>query len=319
LSFGEPFRGLDASAFEAFEPRKWSSNMFNMERMRLRDQLLSVGHGIEGAVARDRHLRWDVTPHSPSVFNAKKVSELVLYFTRSEEHQKAIAPLLDARIALPDQISDAGEHHRHLHLGVRLFHEGAEAGLMCHSTAWLDVMNLLNRCRQPAEALEFVRLVRSMPAGSSARVGPGLEVPAPEFDVEHLKRLEEAVLNESFLIRFGRAMAPGDPALAASVFAPTLRDLLAGLLPLWDFMAWRPASNFLVAAMPNGVANLKDAPIIAHDGSIIDFGVGAKVRLVDGVFAGRTGVVSEIDARGHVRVLLGKVAVRLDARQVRPA
>ncbi len=319
MSFGEPFRGLDAEAFAAFEPRKWSSNMFNMERMRLREQLLSVGQSIETAVARDRHLRWDVTPHAPSVFNAKKVSELVLYFTRSEEHQKAIAPLLDARIALPDQISDAGEHHRHLVLGVRVSHEGAEAGLMCQSTAWLDVMNLLNRCRQPAEAMEFVRLVRSMPAGCTARVAPGLEVPAPEFDVEHLKRLEEAVLNETFLIRFGRPMTPGDPLLAASVFAPYLRDLLTGLLPLWDFMAWRPSSNYLVAALPNGVANLKDAPIVSNDGSIIDFGVGAKVRLVDGVFAGRMGVVADIDSRGHVRVLLGKVAVRLDARQVRPA
>lgn len=319
MSFGEPFRGLDAEAFAAFEPRKWTSNVYNMERMRLRDQLLSVGTALEAALVHDRHLRWDVTPHAPCVFNGKKVSELVLYFTRSEEHQKAIAPLLDARITLPEQISDGGEHHRHLFLGVRLTHEGAEAGLMCHSTAWLDVMNLLNRCRQPSEANDFVRMVRSMAPGCSARVAPDLEIPAAEFDVEHVKRLEEAVLNESFLIRFGRCMLPGDPLLAASTFVPTLRDLLSGLLPLWDFMAWRPASNFLVAASPSGAAHLKDSPVLSRDGGIVNFGVGSKVRMVDGVFGGRTGVVAEVDAKGHVRVLLGKVAVRVDARQVRLA
>jgi transcription antitermination factor NusG len=259
-----------------------------------------------------------VTSHAPSVFNGKKVSELVLYFTRSEEHQKAIAPLLDARISLPDQISDAGEHHRHLFLGVRVDHEGVEAGLMCHSTAWLDVMNLLNRCRQSAEAGEFVRLVRSMPAGCSARVSSVLDVPAPEFEVEHVKRLEEAVLNETFLIRFGRRLPPGDPALAASSFMPYLREMLVAHLALWDFMAWRPASNYLVAGPPNGAALMKDSPVVSHDGGIVDFGVGARVRLVDGVFAGRPGVVVEIDAKGHVRVMVGKVAVRVDARQVRP-
>jgi len=319
LSFGEPFRGLDAGAFAAFEPRKWSSNVFNMERMRLRDQLLSVGHSLEAAVVADRRLRWDVTPHAPCVFNSKRVSELVLFFTRSEEQQKAIAPLLDARISLPDQISDAGEHHRNLFLGLRLDSEGVEAGLMCHSTAWLDVMNLLNRCRQPAEALELVRLVRSMPAGCGVRIGPSLEIPAPEFDVEHVKRLEESVLNETFLIRFGRALSPGDGTLAASSFVPFLRDLLPRLLPLWDFIAWRPASNYLVATLPGGAAAFKDAPVVSNDGSIIDYAVGSKVRLVDGVFSGRQGVVAEIDAKGHVRVLIGKVAVRLDARQVRKA
>ena len=42
------------------------------------------------------------------------------------------------------------------------------------------------------------------------------------------------------------------------------------------------------------------------------------MRLVDGVFSGRTGVVIDIDAKGHVRVLVGKVAIRMDARQMRP-
>jgi hypothetical protein len=318
VSFGESFNGLDAASFDALEPRKWSSNVFNMERMRLRDQLRFLGTSMEAALAHDRHLAWDVTPHAPSVFNAKKVSELVLYFTRSQEHQKAIAPLLDSRISLPDQISDAGEHHRHLILGLRITHDGVEAGLMCHSTAWLDVMNLLNRCRQPSESLDFVRMVRSMPEGCTARVAPDLEVPAAEFDTEHLKRLEEAVLNESFLIRIGRWMQPGDPLLASSTLLPYLRILLPGLLPLWDFFAWRPASNYLVGASPSGGGTVKDAPVVSHDGGIIDFGVGTKVRLVDGVFSGRTGVVIDIDAKGHVRVLVGKVAIRMDARQMRP-
>ena len=92
LGLGEGFKGFGSAAFLAFEPRKWTSNLFNMERMAVREQLRAIGTAIQPVVAADRAFAWDVTPHMPSVFNGKKVGELVLYFTRTAEQQKAIAP-----------------------------------------------------------------------------------------------------------------------------------------------------------------------------------------------------------------------------------
>lgn len=332
MPFGDVFRGLDAEAFAAFEPRKQGSNQYNRERMKLRDALQSVGSALEQPVGRDRHLRWDVSPHAPCLFNGHRVQDMVLFFTRSGEQQKAIAPLLDSRIALPDQVADSGEHHRHATLGARVTADGVEAGLLLHSTAWLDVMNLLNRCHASAEAGEFVRLVRALGPQAVIRVAPGTEIPAPEFDTPQLHRLEEAVLDEPFLVLAGRRIAPGDTVLSASTFVAFLRDLLLSLLPLWDFATWRPASNWLLpsssipaAALasssgphPAASAGTHDALVLSAGGGVVDFGVGAKVKLVDGVLAGRPGVVTEIDGKGHVRVLVGKVAMRVDARHVRP-
>jgi hypothetical protein len=56
------------------------------------------------------------------------------------------------------------------------------------------------------------------------------------------------------------------------------------------------------------------------------FELGARVRVTDGPFAGKVGVVQEIDAKGGVRVQLGGIVVRFDlqhltehaARQARP-
>ena len=40
------------------------------------------------------------------------------------------------------------------------------------------------------------------------------------------------------------------------------------------------------------------------------------VRIIRGMFAGKQGVVQEVDAKGGLRVLVGKVAVKLDAEDV---
>jgi len=309
VSFSDPFNGFDASAFQAFESRKWSSNLFNMERMRVRDGMRALGAAIEPALTALRPFAWDVTPYAPSVFNGKRVSEMVLYFTRTAEQQRAIAPLLDSRIALPDQISNAGEHHHHVTLGVRIDVEGLEAGLMMHSTAWLDVMNLLNRARSADEAQDLVHLVRRLPEGTRFRVAPDHDVACADFLPEHVRELEDAVLNQQFLVRVGRTLAPGEAEAAGAGFGTVCRELLKVLVPLWEFAAWRPASNYLGTDK-----TAKDAPTVTSDGSLVRFGTGQRVRLVGGLFAGRTGVVTDIDAKGACRVQVGQVTVRTEIR-----
>jgi transcription antitermination factor NusG len=43
---------------------------------------------------------------------------------------------------------------------------------------------------------------------------------------------------------------------------------------------------------------------------------GARVRVLEGPFAGRVGVVDEVDAKGSVRVMLGLLAVRLAVKNL---
>jgi hypothetical protein len=45
---------------------------------------------------------------------------------------------------------------------------------------------------------------------------------------------------------------------------------------------------------------------------------GSKVRVVDGPFAGKVGVVHELDGRGGARVMLGLLAVRVDLNKLAP-
>jgi len=311
LSVSVHFSGFSPKAFEAFEPHKWASNRFNLERMMVRDQLRALGSLLEPALCAGRTLEWDVTPHVPNIFNAHKVQELVLYFTRTDAEKKAILPLLDSRISLPEQLSDAAEHHRHATLAVRIAQDGLLAGLAMHSTAWLDVMNLLNRCRNPLERSQFLALVRDLPRGSEVVVAPGRTVRASEFEASHLHDLEDAVLNETFLIWFGVRFEASSPVVQGSAFLPVCRDALLAAAPLYDFVAWRKASDYLSIAEEQ--RRLRDQ----EHAEVADLFPGARVRVTDGPFCNREGVVTELDHRGFVKVLIGKVTLRTEGRLVR--
>jgi len=47
--------------------------------------------------------------------------------------------------------------------------------------------------------------------------------------------------------------------------------------------------------------------------------VGARVRVLGGAFAGRVGVISELDGKGGARVTLGLLSARVLLENLRPA
>lgn len=312
----DAFNGFDDAVFSAFLQKKRASNMYNMERMRVGELLNIVGDAVERSLRQsDVSFARAVTPHTPSVFNGRQVAEMALYFTRTAEQKKAIAPVLDRKVALPDQISDAGEYHRHGFLGVLVTEDRVDVGLMIHSRAWLDIMNLLNRCREKEEeAQRLVRLMHLMKPGAVVRLAPGREIPAAEFDSSMLGVIEEAVMNESFSFFVGYTFAPNDEAVRGRVFLDRTAEILGGMIDLWKFCMWKPTSNFLVSAKP---VDGKPQETVIDNGTVIDFRKGSTVRLTGGIFAGRTGTVQDMDAKGNVKVLVGRVTVRTESNMVR--
>lgn len=312
MHFSRKFQGFSPQCFAAFEPRKWSSNAYNLERMAVRDLLIALGYDLEPHVKTQRPLSWHVTQHVPTVFNARKVSEMVLYFCRNEADRKAITPILDRRLSLPEQLSDAAEHHRYVTLGVLINQREVRVGLMMHSTAWLDVMNLLNRCRNPIERGEFLAMVRGLPKGSIAEIGPGEIISANNVSASHLDSLENAVLNETFLIFFGkRFTADSGEAFGDSFFAQC-RDTIVASVPLYEFIVWHPASDY--AGLAEETRRVREAV----ESQVMDIRVGTKVKVVEGPFVDRIGTVTEMDHKGLVKVMIGKVTIRTHGRSVRP-
>lgn len=306
------FTGFESADFDVFEESKQRSNRFNMDRMRVRDRLNAIGVVANSLMPTNRAFRMDVSAHMPTIFNGKRVDEMVLFITRPEEQQRRIAPILDRQVALPDQIADAAEHHRNAFLGVRVNHAGVQVGLLLHSRAWLDVMNLLSRARDANEAKAFVDLC--LRAGPSAKVvlGPGHSVAADQIRERDLSVLEDAILEDAFMIFVGWDFPAGNKAISEASFALSAAKKIVDLLPMWDFVAWRPTSNYLATADESS----SHVPSVSSDGTLVEFAIGDNVKLTGGVFAGRTGSIQDIDRKGKIKVMVGKVSVRIESRLI---
>jgi len=175
-------------------------------------------------------------------------------------------------------------------------------------------MNLLNRCRErDEETSKFVRMLHLLKPGAVVRISSDKVVPASHFDDSMLAAVEEAVLNESFTFFVGYSFAPDDPAVSSPAFATAAAEIIAGMVDLWKFAAWKPTSNFLVSP---GVAATHEQPVINNDGSVVDYACGSRVRLTGGLFSGRVGVVQDMDSKGTVKVLVGRVTIRTESSMV---
>jgi hypothetical protein len=56
--------------------------------------------------------------------------------------------------------------------------------------------------------------------------------------------------------------------------------------------------------------------VLAHDGDGRGVEKGARVRVLEGPFAGKVGVVQDLDGKGGARVMLGLLAVRLAVKDL---
>src|SRR5207302_10541346 len=96
--------------------------------------------------------------------------------------------------------------------------------------------------------------------------------------------------------RIGQAFPRADDRLAGPAFVEIARVCLAELLPLYRFIAWTRDNDFLSMreTLRQGRAAKRQKHLSKHD----------RVRIIRGMFSGKTGQVQELDAKGNLKVLI---------------
>lgn len=309
--FFSSFVGFEEKDFTAFAPFKHSSNRFNLERMRVREKLEFLGKSIAGPVVQMAGKgKWGTSDHVPSVFNRRSVEDLSLYFTRSEEEQKIIAPFVDSRVSLPEQIKEAGEHMRNLNLYVRVWEHGVEVGIRCHSTAYVDVMNLLAGAREQKE--ELFNLLSGLPSELLVDFGDEKKREVKELSTQEIELLDARVMDEPFMIRIYRNFEPGETIVSGPDFKGKVQRILVALAPLYRFWLWTKDNDRLRIA--SEMSRTKES---VKEESKVLLKKGESVRITSGLFKGKRGKILEEERKGMVKVLIGKVVVRLPVENLR--
>jgi hypothetical protein len=316
------FPGFAASDFDAYQPKKWKSNVFNRERMEVKQKLLALGRELQGALPGPdgAPLAVDSSVEHPALWNHKQVEAQHLFFSRNEGARRELDRIIDRSKSMASMIEDPTPLRNHVFLAVTLGHDGLELSLKLHPDAKIDRQNLERKVEDHFEREKLLHLLHALHPQFQVGVTPEL---FPIGDVDET-RLSEIVAKLAApqptmtlpgaphkLFWLGRTL-PRDEAIAAGPgVIDAARTALASLLNVYKFIAWSRDNDFV--SMRETLQKEKQAQrqkgVAKND----------VVRIIRGMFAGKQGVVQEIDAKGALKVLVGKVAVKVDAADVAKA
>ncbi|MFH2009430.1 MAG: hypothetical protein ABI333_22755 [bacterium] len=320
----QTFDGFEARDYEAYAPEKWLSNVYNLDRMRVKEKLAALGQALsplqpspDGAP-----LTCEVSIEHPAVWNNNQVSEQSLYFTRSEQERNELSTRNTRAKSMSFLVADPSPHQEHIFLCVVVRAMGIELGLKLHSNAVVDRENMVSKLNDRWHMQAFAEIVAALPEEIQIGLTGESQSSPSELGVDQLRALVQRF--ETAAREAKPSIVPGDAKVlcflktypsdyegcARADFAEQARADLEKLLPLYDHLAWSRQNDFVeVKETIREEKRVKKSRGLAKNDS---------VKVVRGLFTGKTGVVMDTDSKGSLKVRLGTMVVRIDAKDVVP-
>lgn len=314
------FPGLTSADFDAYKPQKWKSNVFNRERLEVKQKLTALGRELAGVMlAPDGSpLAAEPSVEHPALWNHKQVEAQHLYFSRNEGARKELDAIIDRGKSIASMIDDPSPQRNHLFLAVTVAEQAIELSLKLHPDARVDRENLERKCDDHFEREKLLHLVHALGAPYRVGITPEL-VPVGDVGEEKLHQIVLALGKSPSpsplalgapqrLFYVGRALARDEVLAAGGALVDACKTALTALLPIYRFIAWSRDNDFvsIKETLQKEKQQKRQKGLVKND----------TVRIIRGMFAGKQGVVQEVDAKGGLRVLVGKVAVKLGAEDV---
>ena len=309
-SSGGAFEGFQDADFRAYEPKKWSSNAFTLERRLAKDKLLALARAVrERLDAEVADLELHATDEKPSVANGKKVDAQLAFFVRNAEGQAAIRALVNkTNLSAGASLFDISLHHQHASLWLKLDLSGLTIGLEIAAKAKVDRDNATEKLKQSWAKERLAELCRALPAGTE--VGAGSSVAHDAVTADDVDAWLSALGGDaSFLVQTKTAAA--EARLRSADAIVLAHEQLTAYMPLFRFLAW---------SRQNEHAHVKETikkTVDEQKKKAIPFQAGDRVTILAGLFAGRGGYLAEIDAKGRAKVMVGPVSVTVEVKDLK--
>jgi hypothetical protein len=308
--------GLSSGDFEAYAPSKWKSNVFNRERLEVKQKLLALGRLLQGSLegVDGAPLALEASVEHPALWNHKQVEAQHLFFFRNEGARRELDAIIDRQKSIASMIDDPTPQRNHIFLAVTLHHQALELSCKLHPDARIDRENLERKCEDHFEKEKLIHLLQSLGDDFAVGLAPALQ-PVADLDEARLNELLGALSAGMS----GPGAAPRLLCVARSIpraqvieigegVVELARQSLLSLLTIYRFVAWSRENDFV--SMREALQ--KEKQVKRQKG----LAKNDEVRIIRGMFAGKAGVVQEIDAKGGIKVLVGKIAVKIDVADV---
>ncbi|MBV69881.1 MAG: hypothetical protein CMH52_00905 [Myxococcales bacterium] len=145
--------GFSDEDFDVYRPECWSSNRYNLPRMRTKERVVQLTKSLAD-LFEDIDFKFDASSEIPSVWNGRTVKDQWGYWLRDENAQRTLQPILTQRLDLATRIKAPADHFKHLLFCIRLSHESLAIGLRLSRYATIDLENFLSHADTELEGLD---------------------------------------------------------------------------------------------------------------------------------------------------------------------
>jgi transcription antitermination factor NusG len=333
------FKGITKVNFDAYLPEKWTSNVYNRERLEVKQHLLSLGDELNKFII-SKGLSLDLLPSHeyPSIWNQKKVDAQWLFFLRKEQERKNLLLLLDKKSTIAQKIKDPSPFFKHVSLTVKLTFDQMEFGLKLYQNAWIDIKNLIFKWKIPSHQHKFVNLINTLPQDFKIKVKNKVYSDPSKIDRETI----DFILNTSFKNAENLSIDLSLDRSSVINLGPKLveesKKILEPLIPIYYFIAWSTKNDFIaVQKLLEKEEKLKSQqreeakkkrelrpklkikekkshklkpPLVLKK--------GMQVKITQGIFKGKIGRIAELENKEMVIVFLGTMKSRFSFRSLKP-
>jgi hypothetical protein len=312
IGSGGAFQGFAAADFDAYEQKKWGSNVFTLERRKAKDKLLALaralGKDLEDELAG---LEMGASDEAPSVANSRKVEAQWVFFTRGADDRATLRTLLGKTdLHGGAGLFDIAIHHQHACIALRLDQKGLAMSVELATKAKVDRDNAVEKLKQAWARDKLIELLRALPGGTTIGFATdrkdALSVTSGEVEtfIDGLSKLERVFTVECVIPR-------AEELLATQALIGTIVEYLQAFLPIYRFLAWSRDNDqtHVKGAVQKEIAVRQKRPAA--------FEPGDRVTILSGLFAGRSGYLAEIDGKGRAKVMVGPVSVSVDAKDLK--
>lgn len=230
------FEGLTERDFDVYQSKCWSSNLYNLDRMKAKERLKTLAKGLSALLGQGDTLTLEASSEIPSVWNGRVVQDQWAYVLRSKAERKTLQPIVSRNLDLATRVKDPAEHHQHLLLAMRLDETGVEVAVRANEHATVDLANLLGRAE--AEPDVFSGLLKALPDSvqlNGLRATAGLVMDAT--------RATRA--GDSQWLTIGHVFPKAQALALGTGLVDAVAEIVTALAPLYRFIAWRTENDHI--------------------------------------------------------------------------
>jgi transcription antitermination factor NusG len=309
----KPFSGLTADAFATYAPEKWSSNVHNLARMRVKDAVVGLCERVQAALAAElADLERAASDEMPNLANQKKVDAQWVFWFRDAAARSALGTFLEHIKLDQSALLNIAPQDKHAALAVVLRQSQLWVGLYLGAGATVDRRNIVAKLQKGWERERLLDVLKTLPAGGQVGVIGKLQ-DVTEATLTQLEDQAAALDQSDEPWQLGYALEPATATAAGEGLVSQVADRVRALVPVYRFLAWTRDNDQIEAQKQLQEEKKEKRRQAAH------FNTGDKVRIMTGLFAGKTGVVMETDTKAQVKVRVGKMSVVVAGAELTPA